>query len=346
MTTIADTEKPNLDIDEANPRITIDHYKMIKIPKKKVIGGVEKITGWRIIHEPCPQLKRMQSNLLDELQHINGVKTSYVSHAFTLNKSIVTMAAPHVAARMLVRVDIKDFFPSITPAMLKIAMIKAGYSSEIIKRVLTLCTLEGSLPQGAPTSPFLSNIVGRLIDGRMLGLAKKWRHAQFTKPFNHHRGRPRFKTRIETITYTRYADDLVFSSDYPYLHQIRFAVTHILTTMGFRVNEKKIICSKSPKRLEVCGVVVNEKLSKSREYRRTLRAKIHNIWKQTSDTNIPLGKWVDKDGKIDDIKLDSLRGQVEHIRYVCAHQADQYARKIHEIQDKIRPISPVVVELK
>lgn len=317
-------------IDPRDPRPTREHYREIHIPKIKLINGVETRTGTRIIHEPCPQLKALQQEHLRELSAMRDVRTSSVSHAFTRQRDIRSMAEVHVGKKNLVRIDIKDFFPSINKQMLQNAMMMAGYPLSVISRTLKLCFLNNALPQGAPTSPFLSNIVGRLIDARMLGLSAKWRNGPDVLrriTTNSYRSRTRsamtqrLELRLEPIAYSRYADDLVFSSDYPKLHQIRHPAMHILTDLGFVVNKKKILVNSSPKRLVVCGITVNDKISKPRDYRRRLRAHLHNcIMQRAAECPIDAGMYRKPDGTLEPINFDSLAGQVSHITYVCPEQ--------------------------
>lgn len=319
-------------LDISNPKPTMAHYRKIVIPKVRLEGGVEKVVGERIIFEPCPQLKDMQRELLRSLGDVRSAKTSNVSHAFTHNRSIKTMATVHVRHANLVRIDIKDFFPSISSVMLQRAMMLAGYHSELIKKTLRLCLLEGRLPQGAPTSPFLSNVVGRLIDARMIGLAKRWRNANVLFDFRASRlelrrinqSIPVGKSyRLERIYYSRYADDLVFSSDYPQLDQIRFPVIKILEDMGFRVNPKKVLIASAPHRMVVCGITVNDKVSKPVNYRKAIRAQLHNTIMQQVRGEVPPGKYKNKEGIIEDVNFDSLAGKIAHIEFVCESQAAQ-----------------------
>lgn len=323
-------------IDIDNPIITYDHYRLFKIPKKKLINGIETVTGLRVIHEPCPELKQIQKEILNELSRTKGVKSSNVSHAFTNYKSIKTMALPHIKAKYLVRIDIKDFFPSITPMMMQREMLNAGYPTKLIKKVLLFCFLDNSLPQGAPTSPFLSNIVGRAIDCRMLGLAKKWRSAEklATKSV-----RSANTLRLEPIAYSRYADDLVFSSDYYLLKQIKYPVNTILTSLGFRINPKKTLTSAQPKRLVVCGITINSKLSKPKDYRKNLQAQLHNMIMQKINGKIQANEYIGPNNKVAKINFEQLAGKISHITDVCAEQGNKL-KQLFDIVKEVHTCKP------
>lgn len=322
-------------IDISAPVITEAHYSIYKIPKFKLVDGNKVVTGSRTIQAPCPELKHLQRDLLWELSRTNHF-TSNVSHAFRRGRNIKTMAAPHINARNMIRVDIKDFFPSITETMVINAMMDAGFPTQLINKTRRLCLLNRALPQGAPTSPFLSDIVGRLIDARMIGLANKWRNAKFARIRPRRRNRPeeQIMLRIEPIVYTRYADDLIFSSDYPLLHQIKYAVRAILADLGFRVNPKKLATIRRPNRLVICGITVNEKLSKPLPYRKHLRARLHAIITQKVLGQVPPGMFLDvEDGQLKEIEYPKLEGRVAHIKDVCPSQAKPFERQIRIIRD-------------
>jgi len=319
--------------------ITSAHYKTIVIPKIRLIDGEERRVGQRIIHEPCEELKALQKEILREIEECRSAFTSNVSHAFTKNRSIVTMAAPHVGSRYLVKVDIKDYFPSIDKQKARVALLNAGYPTALIRKILKYCFLNDVLPQGAPTSPAIANVVGRIIDKRMLGLTKKWRlHARPVR-----RGRRstavtdtlKNMSRIEPIVYTRYADDLVFTSDYPLLHHIRYPVTYILQQCGFTAHPDKVVTASSPRRLVVCGVTINSKLSKPRPYRRRLRAMVHRMWVETVTGSSRSGTIIDAVTN-EPVTIEQLWGQVAHVYQINPTQAIPLEIKLREIKEALK----------
>lgn len=328
------TDQP-MTFDLNSPRPSREHYREIRIPKKRLINGHEVVVGTRVLHEPCQELKDAQKTLLNDLTRTCNVRSSNASHAFTRNKDIKTMAGVHVGQRQMVKVDIKDFFPSINSAMVQEAMMLAGYPASLIRRVCHICFLDNSLPQGAPTSPFLSNIVGMQIDRRMVGLCKKWRSFDtrldiLQNPRQYSRSRQRTSRnhqngqflRIEPIYYSRYADDLVFSSNYEYLGHLRFAVTRIVQDLGFRVNAKKVTYNRAPGRMVVCGITVNAKVSKPRDTRRGLRAYLHNMIVQRNRGEVNAGQYRTPSGEIKSINFASVAGQVAHVKFVCQSQGE------------------------
>jgi hypothetical protein len=223
------------------------HYKRFYIPKKT--------GGKRLISTPMPKLKQAQYWLLENM--LNKVATHDAAHGFVRQRSIVSNALPHVGAEVVINIDMKDFFPTITYPRVKGVFRSFGYSEQIATILALVCTepdvdqieLDGQtyyaagserlLPQGAPTSPALTNIICRKLDARLKGIAVKL-------GFN----------------YTRYADDLTFSASGE-------AVTHVKTLMGFVkkvVKEEKLVIHpdkirvlRKGARKEVTGIVVNDK---------------------------------------------------------------------------------------
>ncbi|MFK7990704.1 MAG: reverse transcriptase family protein [Sandaracinaceae bacterium] len=241
------------------------HYVQFEVPKRS--GGV------RLLSAPKAELRKAQRWILDEL--LSRVPLEAPAHGFVPGRSTVTNAAEHVGKKVVVNLDLENFFPSVTFPRVRGLFASLGYSPAAAT-VLALLTTEAprrevrydgkpyrvavgprGLPQGACTSPALSNLVTRKLDRRLAGLAKKhgW-------------------------TYTRYADDLTFSSDdTDGLGMMIARVRHVVTEEGFRINEKKGRVQRSGGRQEVTGIVVNEKLSVPRSELRRLRAILHNAKK-------------------------------------------------------------------
>lgn len=338
METTFDTQ-----LDPENPVITDAHYREVKIPKYKLVGGREVIKGFRTLSIPCDQLMQMQKELLHQLNSCHGVFSSNAAHAFMPKRSIKTMAIRHVDKPTVIRIDIKDFFPSINPAMLRTAMLDANYPNRLIRKTLQICFYKGGLPQGAPTSPLLSNIVGRMIDKRILALCRSWRLVSVSRrtyrmiaPDGSKRRVP--YDRVASIGYSRYADDLVFSSTYEHLTHIIEPVRYILKNCGFSVNYRKINVNRQSSRQVVCGITVNEKLSKPKPYRKRVRAMIHNIIMDTAYERCPEGYYIDrKTREVLPINVQRLNGLVAHITDICNEQGDKM-RRLLTILDEIRTL--------
>ena len=195
------------------------------------------------------------------------------AHWLLAGRSTLTNAKPHLERAAVVNADLKDFFPSVTFPRVKGVFQQLGYSPAAATVLALLCTecprsrvsYDGrelfvatgprGLPQGACTSPALSNLVARGLDGRLAGFARAlgW-------------------------TYTRYADDLTFSADGAAMGQTARLMTGLRYIVGeenFTVNEKKTRVQRPKTRQTVTGIVVNKHPNVSRETVRRLRAILH-----------------------------------------------------------------------
>jgi RNA-directed DNA polymerase len=245
------------------------HYRRFVIPKR---GG-----GERSIWAPMPKLKAAQQWILHNIVEKLPVHGSV--HGFLAGRSILTNASPHTDARVVMKMDIKDFFPTVMLRRVKGVFRKAGYREQVATLLALLCTeaprevvdLEGQtyfvslgprcLPQGAPTSPGLTNTLCLRLDRRISGLARSLGYR-----------------------YTRYADDLTFSlptrhKGKPRLGALVGLVQRILEAEGFRINPEKTRVHRSGGRQQVTGLVVNGQGPPrvSRTLLRQLRAAVHNL---------------------------------------------------------------------
>ncbi|QIM72985.1 RNA-directed DNA polymerase [Bordetella trematum] len=246
-----------------------DKYSSFEIPKK---GG-----GTRTIKSPIPKLKRLQKNLsnllqncLDELRSEN----SYVdpmSHGFEKKRNIITNAEVHRAKRYIFNIDIKDFFGSINFGRVRGFFIKDNrfeLDPKIATIIAQICCHENSLPQGSPCSPVISNIIGHILDVRLLSLAIK-----------------------NGCSYTRYADDITFSTnkkkfpssiaakdDDGHGWSVGKELSDILKTNKFSENKNKTRMQYKTSRQSVTGLVVNKKINVRSEYRKQVRAMVHSLF--------------------------------------------------------------------
>ena len=268
------------------------HYRRFTIPKR---DGSE-----REIWAPLPILKEAQRWILDHI--VEKLLVHGAAHGFMPGRSIVSNAAGHVDSRIVLKMDLRNFFPTVTYRRVKGVFRKAGYREQIATLLALICTEAPrevvqsngktwyvslgprSLPQGAPTSPGLTNAICLKLDGRLAGLAKKygWR-------------------------YTRYADDLTFSlpngskEKRTFLGQLQGCIKKVVADEGFVVHPDKTSVLRCGASQRVTGMVINGAGSPraKRSVRRNLRAAIHNL-KQGK----PL-----KDGET----VDTLRGMAAFI---------------------------------
>ena len=245
------------------------HYIRFTVAKKS--GGVRELSA---PHRDLAQAQRwIFQNVLQPLEMHDA------AHGFVRGRSIRTNALPHVGRHVLVNADLHEFFPTITFPRVRGALQHLGYSPAAATILALLCTEAPrrtveyagqtfhvatgprALPQGACTSPALSNLISRRLDSRLTGIAKKlgWQ-------------------------YTRYADDLSFSADAESdpnskIGYLLARIRHITQDEGFVVNEKKTRVLKRSTAMSVTGVVVNRKPSVRRREVRRLRAILHNAHK-------------------------------------------------------------------
>ena len=218
-------------------------YKGFEVPKRN--GRKRQILA------PCGLLKSVQRAIYSTI--LSPAELASSCHGFRKGCSIATNAAPHVAKEVVLNVDLQDFFPSVSAARVYGIFRSLGWN-EIASRFLTrVCTYEGYLPQGAPTSPILANLVCRHLDKRLAGLA-----------------------RIIEASYTRYADDLTFSGDRRIVSALP-VIRKIVTSERLRISNEKVRITRRGNRQEVTGLVVNDKVSVSRKVRRQLRAALHHM---------------------------------------------------------------------
>lgn len=242
-------------------------YTTFEIPKRS--GGV------RTIDAPKQRLKQHQRKLSRDLTAIFG-NLSSAAHGFVLGRSVITNALPHVGRKSVVRVDLKDFFHQIHFGRVKGLFLGPPFDlPDDVSTVLAhLCCREGVLPQGAPTSPPITNFICLSLDRRLRQLARRYK------------GR-----------YTRYSDDLNFSfpslslSQIPNeLFMVSFVdgravveagplITEVVQKQGFTINPEKTRGVDREKRQIVTGIVVNEGLSVPRKYIESIRGALH-VWRK------------------------------------------------------------------
>lgn len=259
------------------------HYKLIMLRKRN--GGI------RYIHSPDEDLKHAQKQILRKI--LNNIDISPYATAYISGKKLKDNAIPHINHKYLLKMDITDFFGSIT----YLQVISSAFNSNIFPvqigaMLASLCCLEDVLPQGAPTSPMLSNIVMKNFDDIIGNWCKK-----------------------KNITYTRYCDDLTFSADIP-LYGVYLKVKEMLLRRGFEVNESKTKFVSSTSCQLVTGLTVNEKVSIPREYKRQLRQEVYYALKFGFAESIMQGDRVDfiTKGSPNCVKYFAhLKGQVNYV---------------------------------
>ena len=235
-------------------------YKKYSIPKRN--------GDRRIIHEPLPSLKEIQTWILEYIQN-HGAKTyvSSVAKAYMPKQSVRDNARFHKGQKYVLCLDLKDFFGSISFRQVHSIFRNMGYSKSLSVLLSNICVLDNSLPQGAPTSPMLSNMVFKYYDDKIFDYCKS-----------------------RNIRYTRYADDLTFSGDFNCKEVISF-IRKVLSKTSFAINDNKTRFVSRGNRQEVTGVVVNEKLQTAAIYRKKIRQEVYYIIKFGLDRHLGTIGW-------------------------------------------------------
>jgi RNA-directed DNA polymerase len=291
----------------------VSHYVRFQVPKKS--GGV------RLISAPMPRLKAVQHWILHNI--LERVALHGCAHGFRVGRSIVTNAVPHVGAETIINLDLKDFFPTITYRRVKGLFRSFGYSEAAATILGLLCTeptteeveLDGRkyfvatgarhLPQGAPTSPAITNALCRRLDRRLLNMADEL-----------------------GFTYTRYADDLTFSASGESLRHLSSVLARVKATVaheGFTVHPEKTRVLRRSRQQEVTGIVVNSKANVSRQELRRFRATLHQIEKDG-----PAGKrW----GHSEDV-IASIQGYANFVYMVNPEKGAELQQRVRLIVEK------------
>lgn len=241
----------------SSPDIFADRYKTFHIRKKS--GGVREINA------PCYQLKVILYILNKVFQVV--YTPSKAAMGFTEGRSVVTNASIHTGHHYVFNIDLENFFPSIPQARVwkRLQLPPFNFPIEIANVVAGLCCHKNEdgtmnvLPQGAATSPILTNAICDNLDRRMLGVARRF-----------------------GVHYSRYADDMTFSSMHNVYQEgsdFRKEILRIITEQGFTLNEKKTRLQRTGERQEVTGLTVNETVNVARKYVRDLRCILH-VWEK------------------------------------------------------------------
>lgn len=305
---------------------TFSHYRFHIIDKGR--GRA------RVIEAPRPKLRRVQRRILRSI--LDRVPAHPSAHGFVRGRDAKTFASAHASADVVIRVDLEDFFTSIPARRVHALFATLGYPESVARHLTALVTLvtrsellgqlppvhegadlasrrrllvalrERHLPQGAPTSPALSNLCALGLDRRLAGLADK----------------------IEA-RFTRYADDIAFSGGRDLARRapaVVRAIERIARDEGFRVNARKVRIMKQSQRQELAGIVVNAGPAVARDTIDQLRAILTNCVRHGAETQ--------NRARVPDFRAH-LRGRIAWVEHV----SPQKGARLREIFERIRWIA-------
>lgn len=278
-------------------------YTSFTIPKKS--------GGERTINSPSTDLKEIQKNidrLLRKQQIIfweeNNIKPN-ISHAFSKKKSIMTNAKVHKNKRYVFNIDLQDFFDSFHFGRVRGFFEKNKnflFPQNIATILAQLTCYNGSLPQGAPTSPIITNLICNVLDMKLLKIAKKFK-----------------------LDYTRYADDLTFSTNntnfLENFEEFKDRVEAVIKYSGFKINEKKTRLQYKDSRQVVTGLVVNKKVNINRYFYKETRSMANTLYKHG------------------EFKINGEKGTLNQLegRFAFINQIDRFNNEIYIKNNTVKP---------
>jgi RNA-directed DNA polymerase len=295
-------------------------YHVYKVPsdqKYKLFGIKKKASGTRVISAPVTPLKIIQQELNKILLDVYEPKPSV--HGYVRGKNIVINAKKHKRARLILNIDLEDFFPSINFGRVRGMFLGNPYflPPKVATVLAQICCFNNQLPQGAPTSPVISNMICARMDSQLQHLAFKYQ-----------------------CYYTRYADDITISTFHKELPagiatalsitetQIGNELNKIIETNGFRINLNKVRLQPRFRRQEVTGIVVNQFPNVRRKYIRQVRAMLH-AWEAHGLTNAEkdyFTKYAGQKHRNPELELPSfrqiLKGMISYIGMVKGRGRD------------------------
>ena len=251
------------------------HYHNVLIPKRD--GSKRKLSVPDLI------LKSVQKSIADNI--LVQYPISRYAKAYKVGSNVVQNAQPHVGKKKILKLDIEGFFDHILYSQVKNIVFSEEKFAEPIRILLTmLCYYKESLPQGAPTSPAITNIIMYEFDEAVGAFCNE-----------------------KKIAYTRYCDDMTFSGDFDEREVIAF-VKGELYKLGLFLKNRKTVVIPASKRQTVTGIVVNEKVNIAKEYKKKIRQEMHYIQKFGLDGHLEKLGVSDKRGY-----LLSLKGRIAFV---------------------------------
>jgi len=268
------------------------------LPRYYITYRIKKRNGKsRRIDAPQSPLKEIQRAIVDKILY--RFRAHPIAHGFVHGKSPRTNALKHVGKKYVLTLDIKDFFNSIeindvVKTLSWLApqqQVTSSYTFDELKLLAQLMCYNDVLPQGAPTSPVISNLVCLGLDKKLSDLAV-----------------------ANGVTITRYADDIAVSGDSPDTINLKTAVFSNIYSYGLTPNKKKTKIRKYYQRQQITGVIVNTKTSVKKETWKNLRARLYNI--KRDQKTIPLSEF------------QQIRGQIEWIKSLNQTRGDQLLQQL------------------
>ena len=289
-----------LQLKHINP--TAYHVFRVNGKKRIKLDTNRPTKKYRDIASPSIELKKRQRWILDNI--LVRYQLPDCVHGFVKNRSILTNARCHVNQEEIGCIDIKDFFPSIDYKKVQDVYLNMGYPIKIADALAILTTLNGRLPQGAPTSPMLSNIVMKPLDLLLMKYAEE-----------------------HGLVYSRYADDITVSGKHGISEHVK-QIVKMIEDFGFSVNKKKTHIMNSSSGKKVTGLSVGSSIKVPLEYKRKLRQEMYYCKKY--GVSYHLGHSQDKDPRYVNFS-GYLYGKAYFVKMVEPEVGDEYLKQLDTI---------------
>lgn len=292
----------------------------------------------RVISAPDERLKYFQRKIADLLTPMYRIRNPV--HGFVTGKSVKTNAASHLGGKFLLNIDIKGFFPAITENRVEGLFQSLGIDSQVSAILARICCNNARLPEGAPSSPIISNMICFRMDKELLAVAK-----------------------VARCIYTRYADDMSFSSYRPLSglfaaalpptgnvlpELLSPALTGAIENNGFHIHQEKAHYADHNSRRTVTGIRVNEGLNVDRRFVRNLRATLHSV--ETLGADDAQAKYQAQHGGSASISCH-LRGKLAWLRDIKGQSdpvfrrlAKRFNTQFHQAPIRIEPTQSEIRE--
>lgn len=277
-----------------------------KVESNYNVYKIKKHNGsYRTIYAPKPLLKSIQRKILKNI--LNNKEISKYAKAYHHGISLKDNAYPHLNKKIILKLDIVDFFENINFYDVYKNCFNTPYFPESVGHLLTyFCTYESRLPQGAPTSSYISNLVMKEFDEEIGEYCNQ-----------------------RDISYTRYSDDMTFSGDFS-PREIISKVRKMLYKLNLKINNKKIHIINNSQQQNVTGLVVNQKVQTSSRYRNKIRQEIYYINKYGLKNHLDKINYQESSNKY----LDSLYGKILYVLSIDKNNQEfiTYKNKINNLK--------------
>jgi len=278
-------------IPKTELRKKLDRGYKLPYPRNRIPASERHL--WRQICAPVDILKEVQGSIRDMLY---SRSPSVIDHCIR-GKNRYTAMRDHAGQKIIIAMDIKDAFPSVSKLMIRHMLISEGFEEEIVELICNLSTLNNQLPQGSPCSPVILNLVRKTLDNRL---------------------RSYLESRFADSKTTVYVDNYFISSNNNMMNECIPVLKEIARTEGFIINNRKIYIMRKGRKMGGLGLVVSKQdngrttVQPDKKYRDRIRAILHQ-----AKLRVERGEQPQVDFDIPKVRgmIETLKGTVYHGRY-------------------------------